>query len=104
MKGPSFLLVLVVLLGALLMAAARPIPVEGVRQKKALRQFQMKRGQPGGAIRRLYARASPSPSPRPSPSPSRKYVAPAIRTEAPRAANPDLLGVLDRRATISPSE
>ncbi|TFY52568.1 hypothetical protein EVJ58_g9942 [Rhodofomes roseus] len=94
MKGPSFLLVLIILLGALLMATARPVPMEGVRQKKALRQFQMKRGQPGTPVRRLHARASPSPSPRPSPSPSRKYVAPASRTaEPPRPANPDLLGV-----------
>lgn len=78
MKGLSFLLLLIVLFSTLLMAIARPLPVEGVRTrgsltKKSLKQYQMKRGQPGSATNRLRARASPSPSPspRPSPSPSR---------------------------------
>ncbi|KZT74155.1 hypothetical protein DAEQUDRAFT_761594 [Daedalea quercina L-15889] len=91
MRGPPFLLVLVVLLSAMLMAAALPVPMGGVR-KKSLKQFQMKRGLPGSRANRVRARALPSPSPRPSPSPSRRYVAPATRLEAPPPANTDLLG------------
>ncbi|EPT00103.1 hypothetical protein FOMPIDRAFT_1016641 [Fomitopsis schrenkii] len=97
MKGPSFLIILIVLFSALLVAIAQPLPVDTVRArrslaKRPLKQYQMKRGQPGSATNRLRARASPSPSPRPSPSPSKRYVAPAIRTEYPQPTHTDRLG------------
>ncbi|KAI0736653.1 hypothetical protein C8Q72DRAFT_16099 [Fomitopsis betulina] len=98
MKGPSLLFILIIVFSSLLLAIAQPLPVEVMRarraqEKRSLKQYQIKRGQPGSAANRIRARASPSPSPRPSPSPSKRYVAPAIRTEYPRPTDTDRLGV-----------